>query len=169
MANYIFKESIPKIAEFFYLFFIFYLFLPFLLNLLWDMNEDFHFEVPKLNISSCIQFVHNNKDFVWFLGEDQAKRTRTQENSHIYIYISVIPPPKFLSVSFCSIFILYVVSLFLKKKKIYFINFYLCLSQYRRTKIKKILGDQTLLTTGVQWGLKKNGMIYSNIWLQLKK
>ena len=138
MANYIFKESIPKIAEFFYLF------LPFLLNLLWDINEDFHFEVPKLNISSCIQFVHNNnnKYFLWFLGEDQAERTRSQKNIHISV--SPPPPKKFHMYLFVLFFFFFftLFHLFL----FYFINYYLCLSQYWRTK-------QTSLTTGLQCGL----------------
>ena len=117
----------------------------FFLNLLWNMNGDFHFEVPKLNISSCIQFVHNNnnnnKYFVWFLGEDQAKWTRSLKNIHIPVFP---PPPKILYVSFCSFFFFFftLFHLFL----FYFINYYLCLSQYWRTK-------HTSLTTGLQWGL----------------
>ena len=112
MANYIFKESIPKIAEFFFLFFIFYLFLPFLLNLLWDMNEDFHFEVPKLNISSCVQLciiiIIITKILYDFWVRIRPKEPKPKKT---VIYISVIRPPKFLSVSFCSIFIYYFYSL----------------------------------------------------------
>ena len=133
MANYIFKESIPKIAEFFYLFFIyfypsFWTYYETWMRISTLKSQNWTF-LAVFNLCIIIKILY---DFWVRIKPKEPKPKKT------VIYISVIPPPKFLSVSFCSIFILYVVSLVFIL--FYFINYYLCLCQYRRTKIKKNIG-----------------------------
>ena len=102
MANYIFKESIPKIAEFFYLLFIyfypsFWTYYETWMRISTLKSQNWTF-LAVFNLCIIIKILY---DFWVRIKPKEPKPKKT------VIYISVIPPPKFLSVSFCSIFIYY--------------------------------------------------------------
>ena len=106
MANYIFKESIPKIAEFIYLFFIyfypsFWTYYETWMRISTLKSQNWTF-LAVFNLCIIIKILY---DFWVRIKPKEPKPKKT------VIYISVIPPPKFLSVSFCSIFIYYFYSL----------------------------------------------------------
>ena len=106
MANYIFKESIPKIAEFFYLFIIyfypsFWTYYETWMRISTLKSQNWTF-LAVFNLCIIIKILY---DFWVRIKPKEPKPKKT------VIYISVIPPPKFLSVSFCSIFIYYFYSL----------------------------------------------------------